>query len=680
MNPGNDDISVIEDLDPEPEKTDGLRWWRSPGVRELVLGLLLLCGVLGWAGYSSWRDAGNSSNYTQAAQAATLRRWDEALARYSAASGYKDADARAAEARGQIEARDSQYRLAKGYQQTGSALQTLLAARAVQTIQPGYKDIGEVAAQAESQVYTDALSGTVVMRTEARPPGLYYRGPTGWEYLEGSDRWSSVLSLPFGASKRQSVVYDVPGPDWTPPVPLTRPLYDPYGYAIPQGSPDKVGRRLVMDTLSGGEQVVAKLQLNPLDYNFYICGQNGVWGLRYDPSISEAAVAKGLLNSFTWTYEEVGGKVAPVVIQGTGGTVADIGVDGDGRTGGSDRLFLARRISLDNKNTGTQLSLAGADGSNPSFVYSTTGAVVSALLSGDGRHALVVESQPPVGTGGAMVEARLLTLDGSMPPTTLQEVPLEGFTGSSGISPLLTGQLSISGVFLQRGAFKDKLLLGWANGTPASSVTVRLLDVSDPGTPLVEASIPYAHTGSLPVVEGIDGNAILFYNQGVPSVPVGDKWPAANLLVLRAVAGANKVEASSYSVPVPLSNTSSDSTPYFMNPTLRGANLVYSVETFSTMPDSSSAYSLPLPDKAGAGQAVGAGQPVQLFSRSWPAGQVLGNGGATPGIAGPGAYAYTDSAGTLHARQYGANVDVQLEEGVGTIFALNSNYISKIMH
>ncbi|MBF6611697.1 MAG: hypothetical protein IVW55_01035 [Chloroflexi bacterium] len=677
MTPRNDDISTIEELDPEPERTGGPRWWRSPGVRELVLGLLLLSGVFGWAGYLWWRDADNSSNYSQATQAATLQRWDEALTHYSAASGYKDADARAAEARGQIKARDSQYRLAKDYQQTGSALQTLLAARAVQTIQPDYKDVAQVAAQAESQVYTDALSDTVVMRAEASPPGLYYRGPAGWEYLEGSDRWSSVLSIPFGASKRQSIVYDVPGPDWTPPVPLTRPLYDPYGYIMPQGSPDKVGRRLVMDTLSSGEQLVVKLQFSPLDYNFYICGQNGVWGLRYDPSISETPIAKGILNSFTWTYEEVGGKVAPVVIDSTRGTVADIG---QGGAGGHDMLLFARRISPDNKAAGTQLYLAGADGSNPRFVYTTTIPIISALLSGDGKHALVVEAQPIEGINKATVAASLLTLDGSVPPITLQKVPLGGFTDSSGMSSLLTGQLSISGVFLQKGAFKGKLLLGWANGTPASSVTVWLLDVSDPGKPLVEATIPYAHTGSLPVLEGIDGSAMLLYNQGVPAVPVGDKWPAASLLVLRAVAGTNKVEASSYSVPVPLNDTSSDSTPYFMNPTLRGANLVYSVETFSTMPDSSSVYSLTLPDKASTGQVGEPGQPVQIFSRTWPAGRIFGKGGANSGVAGPGAYAYTDNVGALHAHQYGANVDVQLEKGVGAIFALNSDEISEIMH
>ena len=67
----------------------------------------------------------------------------------------------------------------------------------MQTIQPAYKDVDALAAQAEDQVLTDALSGTIVMRQQANPPGLYYRGPAGWVWLQGSDKWSVLVVCLF---------------------------------------------------------------------------------------------------------------------------------------------------------------------------------------------------------------------------------------------------------------------------------------------------------------------------------------------------------------------------------------------------------------------------------------------------------------------------------------------------
>src|SRR5207302_1713359 len=89
-------LSIIEDLDPEPVATGGPARW--PHILEVTLGLLLLAGVIAWSGFTWWRDETNRSNYQQAQKAAALHQWDVALARYSAAEGYKDAGARAAEA------------------------------------------------------------------------------------------------------------------------------------------------------------------------------------------------------------------------------------------------------------------------------------------------------------------------------------------------------------------------------------------------------------------------------------------------------------------------------------------------------------------------------------------------------------------------------------------------------
>src|SRR5262249_39657131 len=129
----NNPISVVEDLDPEPDQVREQAWWRSPRVGEVILGLVLLVGVIGWAGYTWWHDNTNSSNYQQGQQDEALRNWDGALAHYSSAHGYKDADARAAEASRQILARNTGYQEAKAAQQSGEAVQMLLAAQEVQS-------------------------------------------------------------------------------------------------------------------------------------------------------------------------------------------------------------------------------------------------------------------------------------------------------------------------------------------------------------------------------------------------------------------------------------------------------------------------------------------------------------------------------------------------------------------
>jgi len=175
----NDDFSVVEELNAEPESEEGRSWWRSSGKRETALGLLILLALLSWARLTWWRDESNRSSYAQATDAVSHNRWDEALAHYSAASGYRDDDARAAEARGKIVVRDREYEAVKAYtlssrnEESGAAIQMLLSARAVQTIQPGHNDIDEIALEVEDRVYSDTLSGTVVWRTriQARRPG-----------------------------------------------------------------------------------------------------------------------------------------------------------------------------------------------------------------------------------------------------------------------------------------------------------------------------------------------------------------------------------------------------------------------------------------------------------------------------------------------------------------------------
>ncbi len=161
-------ISQIEDLDPEPAR--GSARWRN---LELVLGCLLVIGTLSWALGTWLHDSAVARSYKVAQQAASERRWDDALAGFSAARGYMDADARATEAARQVDERDSQYRIAAAYEQATNgqggatardAISALSAARAVQTLGPGYKDVDSILVGAQDQLVTASLSNTVALR------------------------------------------------------------------------------------------------------------------------------------------------------------------------------------------------------------------------------------------------------------------------------------------------------------------------------------------------------------------------------------------------------------------------------------------------------------------------------------------------------------------------------------
>jgi hypothetical protein len=680
-------LSEVEDLDPEPDQVRGRAWWRSPRVGEVILGLVLLVGVIGWAGYTWWQDDTNSSNYQQGQQDESLRNWDGALAHYSSARGYKDADARAAEASRQIEARDTQYQAAKSAEQEGKAAQMLLAAQAVQSIQPRFRDVDAMALRAQNLLYTDVLSGSVVMRTGAKPQGLYYRGATGWIYLQGSDQWSSVLSVPFSAASANRIEYDVPGPDWGNRTPLTRLPFNPYDFQITQGLPDKVGRRVMLATLpKGGEAPkFESLQFNPVDYNFYISGEAGVWGIRYTPGMPDTVISKGTVDGFDPTYEVVPSKttgsapsfggLSAVTMPGADGVVADFGHKS---IEGGDVLLLAAHAPGTKSNPVTQLFLTRADGSEQRVVFSTTDLLISAQLSPDDRHALVVTSAMVEMAGPTQrqsVTAILLTLDGTAPPRQLQKIMVDLPFGLAGSSAMLASDLTISGIFLDNGAFSNTVLLGWVDNKSGPDVMVRLLDVSNPDKVLAETSIPYAQLGVLTVAEQTDGRSLVLYNQGAPPLNQESSPLSTVVEALMVEAGSDKITASIYNVPLPQGIAPSGSTPYLMSPSLHGNNLTYTVEAFTTHPETSEIYSLDL-----AGASAQGGELRQISSSTWSSSQANGRTWPAPSVAGPGDYGYVDAGGTLHAHAYDSEADASLETGIGNIFVLTANYFYKVLH
>src|SRR5687768_17479488 len=98
--PDDIDISIVEELDPEPPR-EGLS-----RTREFLLGLLIVTAVLAWGGWESWRQEHGGRNYRLGQQAESRHDWDAARAYYADAAGFKDADARGAEAARLVSERD----------------------------------------------------------------------------------------------------------------------------------------------------------------------------------------------------------------------------------------------------------------------------------------------------------------------------------------------------------------------------------------------------------------------------------------------------------------------------------------------------------------------------------------------------------------------------------------------
>lgn len=200
-------ISIVEDLEPEPPSKKGLgRAW------EVVLGVLLLLGVVMFAGWQWFHEQSQQNSYAQAQQALANRDLEGARSFFSQASGYKDSDGQAKELGERIKARDLLYTSSNQHAAKGEWAAALQDIRAVEKIEPSYKQTEEIERTALQNVYTDALSGTVALRANANPPGLYYRAADDWLWLEGSDKDSVVFSYRLGGK----IVYDAPGAGWVP--------------------------------------------------------------------------------------------------------------------------------------------------------------------------------------------------------------------------------------------------------------------------------------------------------------------------------------------------------------------------------------------------------------------------------------------------------------------------------
>lgn len=256
-----DQISVIEDLDPEDGRGGKIRF-------DLLLGIPLILTVVLFAGWQWWHNDYVSGQYRAGQEAAGRNDWEAASIYFAEASGYNDADAQASGARAKIEERDQLYGAIVSNSMEENWIAALRDIRAAAKIQPDYKDLAQREKSTLDNIYSGILSGTVALRVEANPAGLYLRTASGWNYLKGSDKYSGTRVAPMDGQ----VVYDAPDPGWEPPV---------EAYPSANEVINLRGRHLVHAQYKGGHIEYMDLSLDPSQYTALVPSKDGIWGVHY---------------------------------------------------------------------------------------------------------------------------------------------------------------------------------------------------------------------------------------------------------------------------------------------------------------------------------------------------------------------------------------------------------------
>jgi hypothetical protein len=367
-------ISTVEDLDPEPKLTG-----RSAQARELILGMLLLLGVLIWSGWQWWDQDQKQHNYRLGQDAARERRWEEARSRYASASGYRDADKQRAEADELIGKRNEEYQLALFAEKEGKWADCYRAVQAVNGIEPGYKDSRRIGMEAQRHLYDAGLRDTIVQREGDQGRGLYYRLGDSWRYLADSDRWSTVP----GAGSRGRIIYDVAASGRLP----LGPRQTRRGTFV---SPRMEGRRLVAAFIEGDNFRFENLQLDPAEFEFFIWGDKGAWGLR--PSEEWAGLPVGVRGSlffpYNVAYQAFGSPtVAALPQQSSSLLILDLSPRGD-------RVLLADTSDYSPASPIVRIYAADGDGSNRHLLFTYNGGLRDAKFGPDGKFVLVTTYYP----------------------------------------------------------------------------------------------------------------------------------------------------------------------------------------------------------------------------------------------------------------------------------------------
>jgi hypothetical protein len=626
------------------------------------VGVLLLLGVLAWAGWRWWYDESVRHTYELGRQAVIEQRWEDARAYFGAAGDYKDAPNRAAEADKQIEARDKQYELAHSHAEAGEWAAAFEAAREAYAIQPGYKDLETLVTQAESQVYSEALSGTVAMRLRD-DPGLFFRDAESWVRLERSDRWSDIQARnPAGV-----ILYDAPGPSWAPQSSPTPTRNDYFGPT--PGFPELAGRQLMAASFrEGGGPEFHQLGLDPAWYNYFVPGEAGVWGIRL-PAREDMNIPvmplQGWPEGFELGYEEYGSGITSTISITHNMVVTALGATG--------KHILIAQLDREAEDRGrVRLYVAGPDGSQPRLVYTTTSGIKNAGFSPDERYVLVITVDHIEEKRGRMA-AVLVDLESDAPPRTLAENDAVVYFGDTWMH--VDEAMGVSATFLYKGYFKNKLLVAttlWDSTARAYATDVIFVDPEQPNWAKGIAHLPTdGQSGrGVPIFEHGDGNTLVIHSNYydspyLPRTPITSSLSIVRFEPRQVPYTFIPVQPLSYQRVYLAPPQNSGYRPDFSNFVVRGKDLIYSANTAYNTDFTSTFYSVPVFE-------LGKKEPerteVLSFTRSR-------NNGLLPSVVrGPGMLAYVDEGNTLHALTYDGSVDVVLERGVRFLRSEGSYY------
>jgi hypothetical protein len=517
-------LSTIEELDPEPGVGEGFS-----RKREFALGVVLVLAVLAWAFWQVWTTEVKRESYRRGGEAAGLKEWEEARTHYVAASGYKDADSRAAEAVRNITERDRQYKAALDLAGRGEWVKAVRSTMEVRRIQPGFlQPMPEPLADAEGQVYRDALEGVIALRTEARPPGLYYRSAKGWVYLDGSDRHSSVL----GAGVSSRVIYDVPGDKQTRPGDATP---GPSMRSGQPGSPGLAGRRLMVASLVEEELGSSPLGFDPSYYNFYVWGEQGVWAFRYadNPFLErQAPVRLSMYEGLEMAHQYFGGTLTYTMsLPGPNWMIMDLSSDGS-------HMLLADWDEPVEGNTTVRLHMAHGNGSDPSPVYAHTGGFISAQF-GLMEHQIIAGTFAPSTPGDRRSEKHALVLPDVQSVGTGPLPPL-----AEKVRNLSTDPFSLlQSAFIKEGPFAGRVAyVEWERHVN----TVRLVAPNNAFADPIEVSVPLDGPGRVQWAYEATGDGLVLHAQsGYDDYP---RNPAGNTLAIVSITTNGKTAVATLPV------------------------------------------------------------------------------------------------------------------------------------
>jgi hypothetical protein len=574
---------------------------------ELVLGLLLVLAVTGFASWQWWDQQTRLTHYREGARAMAALDWTAARRAFTAAAGYADADARAADAAGLESARSAAYTAALKADAARQWTDLVAPVARLRTLGPHYRDTPRLQAAVEQHVYLPTLSDTVVLRPDATPPGLYTYNAGGWRALPGSDRTSTVLvTCPVGA-----LVYDAA---WRGPEPAPTP------------APGRLPVRRVLVSARAGT-APAVLALDPDRFDLFRCTDAGVWGIRTLNELPGAPASAPVPQRLV-AYQAFG-TTAPISPADLGANWIVAGPAPDGR-----HLLLYETSALTGAGGQTGLYMADAAGRNPRHLADLPGAPSPDLPVAAGPDLVVSAYRPVAGTRAYTNTVMLVDPAGIRPPLAITEVRVPAAT--------FDDHFQVQIQVVDTGPRTGQVLVIWPTD---SGMVVRLVDPVHPNRPWYDIYLSDRQEARVLAADTPDGAMVLVTTRaGTPSRPDEDR-----LVYIDPYDRATEVAAPA------------GGTERVLAGWLRGGSLVYATGAGPNIgfggPKRYIFHSLPRGQLTGTPTIVYAA----TVDRLWPP---LG----PPWWAGADLLAYVTPDGALHARSYDGHQDVVLDTGV-TAFA-----------